>query len=67
MDSAEDSIGSARPPRPPRPHHPERTKIVLLQVIAVAAVATAAFTRDHGLGDPPGREAQQGVLLHLRH
>jgi hypothetical protein len=44
MDSAEDSIGSARPPRPPRPHNPERAKVLLLQLIAVAAVATAAFT-----------------------
>ena len=44
MDSAEDAIGTAKPPKPARVHDPERSKRLLLQVIAVAAVAAAVLS-----------------------
>jgi hypothetical protein len=44
MDSAEDAIGTAKPPKPQRVHDPERSKRFLLQVVAVGAVAVAVFS-----------------------
>jgi len=43
MDSAEEAIGSAKPPTP-KVHDPERSKSFLLQIIAVGAVAAAVFS-----------------------
>jgi hypothetical protein len=43
MDSAEEAIGSAKPPKT-KVHNPERSKLFLLQIIAVGAVAAAVLS-----------------------
>jgi hypothetical protein len=43
MESAEEAIGSAKPPKP-KVRDPERWKLFVLETIAVGTVAAAVFT-----------------------